>query len=203
MPLETKHIKDMLSGCRVLIVEDDASLASRVAALLKDYTCVEPVIAYSIQEANEAVAGNIEEFGLATVDILLPLTDEDFKEIQEHEKTLEHVRKAIEKASTHPTDEDTRRKLFDARYERSQALRRIESLIDREGGINLVAGWREHHKLFPVLFLTAIGNDAMVRQGFSAAKENADWVVKPVSSDLILEKCANLLLKRQAQIGED
>jgi DNA-binding response OmpR family regulator len=197
MALATKRIKEVLCNCYVLIVEDDAPLASRIARLFEGFTITRPVVAHSMEQARKIVADSQDSFGLAIVDVMLPPTDEDFKEIQEHEKTLERVRKAIEEAGTHPSDDNVKRALFDARYERAQALRQIESLIDREGGIELVEEWHRSHQLVPILFLTAVAKDKIVRRGRLVAGECSDWVVKPVPSYLILEKCVNLLLKKR------
>jgi DNA-binding response OmpR family regulator len=202
MSLETKKIKEALCNCHILVVEDDAPLASRIVRLFTDFT-VPPEIAHSMEQARRIIADGQGNFGLAIMDVMLPPSDEDFKEIREHEKTLERVRKEVEEAGTHPVDDNAKRRLFDARYNRAQALRQIESLIDPEGGIKLVEEWRSSNQLFPILFLTAVGNDKMVKRGRSAAGEYSDWAVKPVPSILILEKCVNLLLKSQKQAGDD
>jgi DNA-binding response OmpR family regulator len=194
MPLQTHRVENALRNCRILVVEDDAPLAKRIAALFKEYTNVEPIIAHSAQEASDIVAGAAGSFGLAIVDVMLPETVADYEDIQQYQEIINHARQKIEEAGPPPHDEDTETALRDARYERAQALKQTEDLIDSEGGIKLVAGWRRVSSNRPaILYLTAVGSDAVVKKGLSVAGQRATWIVKPMRSEQILEQCANLL----------
>jgi DNA-binding response OmpR family regulator len=207
MTLETKQIEGALRNCRVLIVEDDIHLAKNIAAIFKEHTGLEPEVAHCEEEARDIVANGQNIFCLAIIDVMLPKTRLALAEIAKHEKTLESIRETIEKAGTHPHNEATKLALSDARWKRSQALEQINALIDREGGIELVKEWRKEssrqNDFFPILYLTAIGNDAAIQRGRLAAGECSEWIVKPVPSNVILEKCVNLLLKRHTQSGDD
>lgn len=200
MSLEnTRFIKDALRNCQVLIVEDDIRLAENLAELFKEYTDKDAVIAYCMQTAHEQILQ--KEFNLAIVDVMLPGTEDDFQKICDYEKILAKIRRTIEKIDTLSDDDKDREKLMDARYKRAETLNQIDNLIRRDGGIELVKEWSrsDSSKIrdIAILYLTAVGNNASIQRGLSAAKGHSDWLVKPVPSIKILEKAMELIQKKK------
>jgi len=186
----------VLAGKSVLIVEDDITLARNIAKLFRDSTGTEPVVAHCIENAREKTAAADKRFDLAVVDAMLPQTKKDFKLVQEFEKILARARATIEKIGETPSASQ-RTQLKEARFEREEALRRIFELIDREAGIKLVEEWRssdsKNARDLPVLYLTAVGNEPARQRGADAARTRSDWLVKPVSGKLIVQKSEELL----------
>ncbi|MBZ0285046.1 MAG: response regulator [Anaerolineae bacterium] len=201
MSIELRQIKDSLNNCKVLIVEDDDLLAKRIKSLFEKYTHLEPTIARYMGAARAIVTKRGGDFDLVILDIMLPATRQDFGEIQGLEKRLKDLRMKLEGDSA-SLDESAQAARRDARYERGEALKRIEELIDREGGIKLINEWLKYYpdenQRFTVLFLTALGNNEVVTRGLHLAGQFSDWIVKPIPSDLILEKSANLIVKKLA-----
>jgi DNA-binding response OmpR family regulator len=198
MPSKPDLIEHRLHNHHILIVEDDIHLAERIAELFKEETGLKPEVAYYMDQATYILSDS-DGFDLVVMDVMLPKTREDFEAIQELEKILEEARVVAEKYGSQPLTGVTNTELFDARYKRSQALRQIDDLIVREGGIALVEEWHNitatQNKFSAVLYLTAVGNPIFVQRGLSAAKEVSDWLIKPVSSDEILSRCVKLLQK--------
>jgi DNA-binding response OmpR family regulator len=201
MKLTIEQIRRALSGCRILIVEDDRWLADRIAMLFAEYADTEPKVAESVEAARTVVPDVLESFDLAVIDVMLPKTSDDLKIIREHQETLDSLRREIAEIGAVPADKQAEIKLADARYRRSQALAEINNLIDTEGGIALVEAWRNvskgHVLVLPVLYLAAVSKEATVRRGLEAAKYS-DWLIKPVPSELILEKGVSLLLGKRS-----
>jgi DNA-binding response OmpR family regulator len=194
--LTKEQVRDNLQGCCILIVEDSVDLAERIARLLKPYCGVDPVLVHSMEKAKDIVKSSTVRFSLAIVDIMLPITDDDFKQMREHEETLEEVRQVI-RESVSRSDDAANQDLIEARANRAAALRQINRLIDTRAGIELVAAWQpilaeQDHQL-PILYLTAVGNDSAVREGLSVAGEYADWAVKPVPARDIIDRCVRLV----------
>jgi DNA-binding response OmpR family regulator len=194
--LTKQEVKDSLQGCRILIVEDSVDLAERIANLLKPYCGVDPVLVHSMEKAKDTMRSGSVQYSLAIVDIMLPRTEGDFKQMRDHEKILEEVRKTI-RESVSQGDQGAKQDLIEARANRAAALRQISHLIDTRAGIALVDAWQpilaeQGHRL-PILYLTAVGNDRAVREGLAVAGEHADWAVKPVTARDILDRCAMLV----------
>src|SRR5512136_934307 len=95
MSLDLEHAKKVLYNCLVLIVDDDNDLAIRIASLFQEFTSRTPVVAHSIEGAMNKVIENDGQFGLAIVDLMLPLTEKDFKIIESLGKKLSKFRKII------------------------------------------------------------------------------------------------------------
>jgi DNA-binding response OmpR family regulator len=193
MSLEPQQALKILKNRLVLIVEDDRELAGRIASLIKEYTGLDPKVANSVEAARNSVDAARQDFGLVIMDVMLPPLENNLTLIERLEERLESLRKRIKEAAARPNDEDMKSNLFKARDERAHVLDQIDALIDAEKGFELVSKWRQTGHTFPILFLTAVGADDIVKQGKEAAGERSDWIVKPVSSELILEKCVDLL----------
>jgi DNA-binding response OmpR family regulator len=182
----------IMSDRMILIVEDDTLLAKSIAQLLSAFTITSPIISHSVQQALDEVAKPECTFDLAIVDIMLPEDEAAYALICDREKRLQEIGSIIDETA-HLAPEITREKLFKARYERSQILAYISHLINPNGGIELVTQWREGNKHFPILYLTAVSNETVVKTALSLPGGHFQWLVKPVSSDEIIEKCCSLL----------
>jgi DNA-binding response OmpR family regulator len=199
---ETKEIKDVLRDCQILIVEDDNTLAKHLITLFKNYTGKNPSVAHYMDQASNIFTRTQGKFNLAIVDIMLPETQQDYTDIQYFETKLEELRIRIERAIELSDEENKKIALTNARFERAQALREMQNRIKREGGIELVEKWRSTSNLiFPILYLTSVGDEVCKKKGLSVKGGNLDWVIKPVHTDLILNKCFNLLTSYNLQAG--
>jgi CheY-like chemotaxis protein len=186
----------VLFGKHVLIVEDDNKLAEKISQLFRELTKNEPVVVHCIEDAKGEIAKSGNRFDLAVVDIMLPQSREDFRDIQKHEKKLADARATVDRIGEEPNDSE-QRELLEARLQRQEALRRIFDLIDREGGISLIRECRDSQSECPfnaaVLYLTAVGNEPARQRGAEAADNRCEWLVKPVPSELIVRKSIALL----------
>jgi response regulator of citrate/malate metabolism len=198
MSLDTQQAKNVLKNCRVLIAEDEDPLARRIARLIKDYSQFDPVITHYMEEARQIMANEKQGFDLVILDIMLPTSEEDVQDIQILKEKLQEklgvLSEAIALSNQQPENKDAKIAVSEARDAQALILKQIDRLIDREGGIQLVKEWRAANCTFPILFLTA-GSEAIVQRGLLAAGENSDAVVKPAPSEVIQEKCINLLQK--------
>jgi DNA-binding response OmpR family regulator len=195
MTAETDASYEELRDCRVLVVEDDDTLARRIADRLHAYTGVKPRVAHSVRQAHRIVADAQGGFELAVVDVMLPQTEVAWKRVRALEQRLDEAARAIREVGPLPSDEAAKIRLADARYDRARALPAITDSIDRRAGIGMVKEWRDKGTLLcPVLYLTAVGNDLAIKDGLDAGGANrSDWLVKPAPTNVILEKCSLLI----------
>jgi DNA-binding response OmpR family regulator len=193
------NVEKVMRGKRILIIEDDDFLARKLAELLKQFTLEETIIAHSVEAAKNLLEGKTVDFDLAVVDVMLPDTEQDYKEIQEFREKMEQLAyeiKKIEQASDHS---GARERLSQARYQRSLFHERIFDRVKEEGGIELVQTWVENrskttNKLFPVLFLSALGNQNVISKVERIEGLLEKWIVKPVEEGVLLTECSNLLI---------
>ena len=202
-----KHTEEQnrkaLKGKRILVVEDDATLAKRIAELFKDFTCEDAVVLHSMDAAKTAVQENNAPFHLVVMDVMLPANERNYKAICEHEKKLDELTQRIMQINSAPATSEENFELTEARQRRAQVLSAIQKLIVKNGGIQLVNIWRtngpENLRLVPILFLTAIGNEKDVADGLKAAGGIGSWLVKPVASEEIIERSIRLLNQVQTR----
>jgi len=186
----------ILKNCRLLIIEDDDSLALRISSLFSIHTGIDPVIINNMEDAIDIVNKEKKKFDLAIVDIMLPSNDVFYKKVRELEMLLNTIQDELSKISSF-SNEDNREKSSDLRYRRSQALKQLNEIVYNRNGIHVVEQWRKDKKnkvkQFPILFLTATGSDGVVREGLGIAGRYSDWAIKPAPSEVILEKSTKLL----------
>jgi DNA-binding response OmpR family regulator len=194
MMFDESKIVEVLSKCSVLILEDDIELCDRIKNLLGKYTQKIPLVAHSVEQAKSITLSNDEKFDLVILDIMLPETIEQNEEIYTLEESLKKIHKSVRNLKKQ-SSEDAKNSLFTLRYERSIIIKQIEDLINVSAGISLVELWRQNNLHFPILFLTAVGDDGTIEKASSIAGENSDWIIKPSTSENILYKCVELLLK--------
>jgi DNA-binding response OmpR family regulator len=193
MPLDKQQIQEALANRRVLIVEDNGPLSGRLASLIQEYTHQPPVIAHSVEWANKSVKESQPSFELAIVDVMLPLTQENFLEIEKFEVRVSEIQIVIDDAILRPDDETSKNVLSTARANRAYLIKQIDIMIDQDAGIDMAEKWRKSAPHFPILFLTAVGSSEKKQRGLNIEGGLSDWMVKFAPSELILEKCFTLL----------
>lgn len=199
----SNEIEAVLRGRRVLIVEDDVGLAGRIARLFKEHAGTDPAECRSIKGALDCLAEETAGFDLAVIDAMLPRTEEALADIQDLRETVRKTTGILaESEFSEPEDDAKREKYLDAQLRRSQALKRMYELIDEHGGITLIERWVEQHEgrpwTLPTLFLTAVSLTGGLHDRLARCGVRYDWLVKPVSSEQILSKCAALLDNRSS-----
>lgn len=192
-------MNSVLSECNVLIVEDDSNLAERLKNYFKVITGILPTIVDNMKDAIEIVLNDKNIFNLAIVDIMLPMDKDTYKKRKEFVNELEKVRNEIGKIDIFSSIDSEQKKLTELRIKRSEIQKWVEVYIIEEGGIEIVKKWREYEKEFPVLYLTAVGNNALVNEVLSIARCYAEWLVKPVSSDVIKSRAESLIVDFKKQ----
>lgn len=188
------QINEILSNCYVLILEDDKELSDRIKNLIGKYTQDSPIIAHSVEEARKIVSKFNRKIDLVILDIMLPEVNSQYIKILELEESLKKINETINNVINEDSEE-AKKILFTSRYERSLVIQDFEELINNSAGVNLVDEWRKDKQQFPILFLTAVGDNGTVENALSIAGENSSWIIKPSNSQLILKKCIDLLIK--------
>jgi DNA-binding response OmpR family regulator len=193
MAIDENRVKSALDKYRILIVEDDRELAENLFFLIKLVIFKqEPVVVHTMEAAVREVANEAVGFGLVILDVMLPETEEHLKKIEQFQMMLDELRNLI-KSLKYKTDELSQSEIEAARDKRARCQRQIDDLVVQVGGIQLVEEWRKNKRDFPVLFLTAVGDKDIVERGRRIAGDDSDWITKPSTNELILEKCANLI----------
>ena len=197
----SSEVKRSLRGLTILIVEDDAELANDIIEVLTPLTGQAPTVAGCIETALNLLSEKAK-YQLTILDVMLPRNEEDAIVIEELEQRLRSFRNEIadlERRDKEPLAQD---KLRGIRYERANVIKRIDGLMDPQGGITLIERWKQLHLghpwPLPTVFLTAISNNAIKRTAKQVVGENCEWLVKPVSSRILIETCEELLARAQS-----
>lgn len=191
MSLTKEQVRSLLTNRRVLVVEDDTVLAGKIVSILQQYTVREPKQAHCMEEAREMLSD--ASFDLAVMDVMLPRDREGLEAIRSYDRQIQEARRVMDGIGENPTSEVKREQLLTARFRRAEAIAGIAEILDKQGGIELVRECHGGSRCLPVLFLTCVGNEPEIEQGTRVAGWLADWLVKPVASDDILEKASQLL----------
>jgi DNA-binding response OmpR family regulator len=193
MELELRQMKEMRTDQLVLIVEDDGDLANRMKTLIYEFVSKEPLVVHTMEKAIVIVKEKRESLRLVILDLNLPETEEDYRMIKEFEKEKDTLIEKIDMINARSEGEDKRLALREARDDRSRKQQEIAALILHYGGIQLVEEWRRSGASFPILLLTAVGNDGDLAKVLQKEGSNAARIVKPATSEEILEGCLKLL----------
>jgi CheY-like chemotaxis protein len=192
MPNADAHL---LHGLKILIVEDDMELANDIVEVLTPLTGQVPTVAGCIETALEFLSDKAQ-YQLAILDVMLPRKKEDSTKIQEFEQQLRSFRSEISDLERREKETVAQDRLREIRHERATVIKRIDDLIDPKGGITLIEQWKlshlDHPWRLPTVFLTAVSNNAIKRSAKLVAGENCEWLVKPVSSRILIETCEEL-----------
>lgn len=202
---------EVLKGKRVVIVEDDAELATRLKAELEQYgMIVEGHIAWIRGEggAIECLRVKGPKVDLLILDVMLPATEENYKQLIAIEKELKDLRGTFVRASSsQPQTEDFNQKLQEARNRRKDLLAKSRELIEKEGGVDLVEEVLRVDPplpLPPVVFLTAVGHEQIIVRAQTVIQEQSKvrketirslWLVKPQTIGAILDAAVDLIGK--------
>jgi DNA-binding response OmpR family regulator len=191
MTIDEKQLKKNLGNCHILIVEDDKELAAYLVELAGSFTKLSPITANTMETARSEAEKH--PFDLAILDVMLPKTQKELDEIELFQSRLEELGELIRSARGRSKDERTQNMVEAARDERARLQKRIDGLLVHDGGIQLVEAWHKQGKDFPILFLTAVGSKEDAERGLQVASQHSDWIIKPSSSEEILEKCVTLM----------
>lgn len=196
--LDMEKISEVLKGTKVLIVDDDEHLPQRLVNEFKRYGS-ESNVKHTVEEGLAELNDNGSEYDLIVIDVMLPKNEEDYKKIESYREELEECFRIIkDEDSADPDDEEFKRKWERARGLRPHLHKRITSLIRKKGGIEIIKEWLEQlksEKAPPILYLTAIGDEAIMAEGIEATGAvNSIWLVKPVTVEKLLNTSAKLIL---------
>ena len=186
----------------VLILEDDETIAQNLRTLLQNELNRSTEMAQSVEQAKKIASRKENRFSLAVVDVMLPLRESDYLDILKLDARRKVQDKTI-RALPSPTSVRERDEVEGARRERANVLEDITHLIDREGGIKFVRFMRSLegnvNQDIPVLFLSAIGDDATVARGKESAGNQSAWLVKPAAPSEIVARCRTLLSRNRVE----
>jgi CheY-like chemotaxis protein len=195
---ELKDVSLTLHGKNILAVEDDTELAAAIAVRLERVTGQTVSVAHSMEIALQRIDHEPRP-DLAVIDLMLPETEADLSEIACLEKKARSYDQEIIRLEKKENDPEAMEKLKGIRYERAMALKTINSLVNSEGGIEMIRRWEKSHPNLrwpiPTIFLTAIGGDVERRQGQQVAGIHSRWLVKGQPTETLFEMCAELLLE--------
>jgi DNA-binding response OmpR family regulator len=195
MATEPRSLEQVFADKRILIVEDDDAISSELAELFFSLTKVKPVVASWIGQADSVVCQAVPPFNLAVLDVMLPLGKADYNKILENKKALAQIREELQ-ALYSLSAEQSGEQIKEKRAQRGQILDESSRYIRDRGGIDLARKWREDAPelvLFPILFLTCVGDKKSVDDGLHLNGGHTDWIVKPALTEVILDKCRRLL----------
>jgi CheY-like chemotaxis protein len=184
---------DLVGRKRILIVEDDTFIAQQIKeSLMKHGYTIS--MANNVEDAIEQIKKN-DVFDIVIIDLMLPNSNNDFLEIEKNERKLVGISKDLDNLYSKVNDIEIENAILDKRIKRASILKVIDRLIYKEAGINIVQKINtdlKDKKPRSFIFLTAIGDDNIVKKGLSEAGEKTPWLVKPVTIDTILDACNNI-----------
>ena len=185
-----------LKGRSILIIEDDDDLAGDLTRVFEQTTGVAPGVARWMDAALEQLNGP-RGFDLVVTDVMLPESRGDYEEIQSLEEQLKELTATIAAVRLEDAGQSGQSQLRSLRAQRAIMLERIDQLTHGEGGIEVIERWRAATGRpdfpWPMLFLTAVGSGEARSRGAAAAGPACRWLVKPVSTLILLRALADLL----------
>ncbi|MCY2928699.1 MAG: hypothetical protein NTV86_04240 [Planctomycetota bacterium] len=194
-------ITTLLDGKKVLLVEDDAELAERIAEILNGCGVV-VVSAHSVETAIRKYRTVEAEYSLLIIDCILPETETDLEAMRQLEAEL-HTELQVIRSLQHvmnPTLTDLNT-LTHARNRRAAIRNRIAERVARDGGLLLARALKtaeagpDAADCPPFLFFSALGSDDLRR---NAEKEfpGCRWLVKTGLEDVLLGHIRELLMPK-------
>jgi DNA-binding response OmpR family regulator len=192
---------NVFCGKKLLLVEDDRTF--REGRLVKHYCDAgvrEKDIAWKncAEEALEELLKSCATYDLIVIDIMLPQTKEDVKMIEEINADLRRLRDITRKEGQVDKNDKEAISALHAAYERRPVLLSlIQSLISDREGLEVLKKWKaacnrsEHYP--PFLFMTCVGNQAVIDEGMSLVEGHGEWMVKPVTVEDLLHTSARLI----------
>jgi len=200
---EPDSVSTSLSGCRLLIAEDDLSLAKRLADCFRNHGAEEVHTAGCINEVIRELSDVSVEYDLLILDMVLPETEAERTQYEMLNVELSSIREMLQ---SHERDsgniQDERAPDGELLLRRSDALAEMQSLLNREGGFLVLERWGRNASsgamLPPVLFLTAVGKPEAVDKGRELTAGRCEWLLKPVPVDTLV-RIAGALIRGQRE----
>ena len=180
---------------RLLVVEDDTHLRDELAKIIENRTAFMVDKAECAEHARQLVNNQVTPYVLGLLDVMLPTTLDDFTRIEEVRSDLDSMRVSLRNLAR-KSDQESKKQLRNERHTRASLLSKIDHHIDSRAGIDLANEWRTsgNDKLcFPILFLSAIGEQRFVREGLELHGGLVKWIVKPATAEDIISACESLL----------
>jgi DNA-binding response OmpR family regulator len=206
--LKKDDVKKILEGKHLLVVEDDEGLSYRLVKEFERCGVSRVAQEYAVETGLRELNNKGTKYDLIVVDVMLPKTEDDFRHIQDFRKELKECRKILREEDTaDPGDGKYRQELAKARERWRPLNEAIALLIRKEGGIEMVKQWLEGLKGErhpPILYLTAVGNPNTKEPGLRAVElRHADWLVKPVTVDTLVDRAAELIAGDEREQGPE
>ncbi len=159
-----KETKAIFENKKFLIIEDDNSLAKKIERLLLQLGADKIVIKNYYDEGLKELQDHYKEYSLIILDVMLPMSKDDFAEIQTNNKEIDNIDNLIlqkEKIGGDKKDKE----LDKAWQDRKHWYKQIGNLINRRGGIEMAKKWiselNDIETRPPVLYFSALGNEDM------------------------------------------
>jgi len=195
---ELSNIKETLMGRRILIVEDNDSLAQRVRKEFGRYGS-EVSIKHTIESGLAELKENGSTYDLIIVDVRLPAKEKDYDTIKEIIKKLDECYEILLQESEATPCSEVSEKEEKAQESRSSLLELLSPLIRETGGIEMVKKWlcnSDKAKHPPILYFSAVADNDIKQNGIKAAGgKNVEWLVKPVSGENLMKIAVDLILE--------
>ncbi len=189
---------------RILLIEDDQILSNSILSCLADIQnrfggkiAIEMIREFHIQGAIEHLINNNEYFDALIVDLMLPRNKEDSDKLQplniERQRLLEEIIKKTN-YSTEELDYKTAR----LRKQLDNLDEEIDTLIDLEGGYNILKEYAKHREepklTIPIIIFTARGLEEIKDKCRSIVHPKClKWFDKPEDEMEIVKELLNFI----------
>jgi DNA-binding response OmpR family regulator len=193
MPYSDQELCRIIYGKNITIVEDDENLRRHLVSIFSEYSNKSITEYFSIETAMREIIRDAAKIDLLILDVMLPKNDNDHHDLQEIIEEIHSTQKEIRKILSEQSSEENEEAIARLRYDRVGYKNGIESLIDMNGGISLATDLRDNGFMKPIMILSALSRMDVQEKVIEQLGKNSDWVVKPVTSSLLLQKCVNLL----------
>ncbi|MCK4517603.1 response regulator [Candidatus Babeliales bacterium] len=185
--------KRLFGDKRILIVDDDISLANRIKRVLRNHgaTDCNVELAHCIDTALDRLKQEVP-FNLMILDMRMPETEEDLKAVEEERQKLERVRAILR------TEDEISKEDFEAiekvkvAYEtRALILSHIHSLLLADGGVEILKGISSNNIHVQAIVVLSAFLPESRRRNFK--NQTIDWMMKPISEHRLISICAGHL----------
>ena len=199
MATSLAEAKRVLSGKRILLVEDDYDLANRLSEQLLEYGVQSVNIQHTVETGLAALIEPDTAYDLLITGMMMPATSRDYEELRKIRSQAEKCLDTLVGESDYEEETPS----FRAARELQQKLHtKMYHLMDSEGGLKMVETFfskSETTSRPPILFFSARENRVIVSKALAiAGEDNALWLSKPVTFDEIMLAIARLITKSRS-----